>query len=821
MAPIITKLSPPSGPESGGTIVTISGSGFTTGGEPLATISFGGNRAITANVDSDTQITALSPPGTGQVNVAVRTLFDASATSAASLFSFVKSAEASPPTVTGITPSGGPMAGGIDVDIYGIGLLGATAVNFGPMVVTTPTVVDDTHVTVVLPALADGFVAGSVHVTVVTPAGTSSASDADNFDYLGLPTVTGLSPTTGAPAGGDVVQLFGTGLSQASQVWFGAQQGFGITTDGDGQLAVFSPPSDGGSNVHVTVVTPGGTSETSDADLFLYGGGDGVPALSSIDPVAGTLGAATVTLYGSGLTGVSAVWFAGVPASELTPIDDTQLRVSAPPMTSEVDADVIVQGAGGFSARTDSAVYQYLTDDDYANWLANPGGGGGGGKGTTARLLTVFIQATFTINHVNRTRDGGVAIKNGSTVEIFTLNEDMSIEATGLSSVTTANGVAGQTQFDISSLADGNYLIHISAEAVGQQSTVPAGPALDPGTADALFRDLDVYFELKNGSVVAGSTGAMNDATWGDCFQEGPLRIRVDWKPDWWRAVNRAPRAAGASVDFIVVHRTVGTLWQAKGLHDGGADKVSAHYLVDKDGHVVKLVKDDEIANQAGDSWYDGVMGLNAVSIGIEHVNNVGEAYTDPQMQASLTLIQALVDQFQVPKKHLVGHVDVSVANTQLSHGPINLFLSGRGMDPGPEYDWTLLAGAGLSVDASLDPSVDVNTIYGGYFATAGNQIILNDRDAGHRYGGKTRAGFSGLIAELQDDLSTIGYAISTDPTGTTVTGVYDNQTASAVARLVVRFSRFFATRPVSMNLGGVSTDAATAVMIKTVLAAL
>jgi hypothetical protein len=454
--------------------------------------------------------------------------------------------------------------------------------------------------------------------------------------------------------------------------------------------------------------------------------------------------------------------------------------------------------------------------------------GGNGGTVPTRRLLTVFIQTTCTINHVNQQRDGGPAIKNGTTVEIFILNEDMSIEATGISGVTSTNGQAGQVQFDISSLADGQYLIHISAEAIGRRSAIPAGPNLDPGSADALFRDLDVYFELQNGSVVANSTGAMNDATWGDCFQEGPLRIRVDWKPDWWRAVNHGPRSSPADdPNFIIVHRTQGLLWQAQGLHDGGAQKVSVHYLVDKDGHVFKLVNDDEVANQAGDSWFDGVAGMNDASIGIEHVNgwdqptNVGEAYTDAQMAASRDLIAALVAKFSIPAKHIVGHVEVAVTN---SHGPtVNLSLGGRGPDPGPEYDWPLIAAAGLSIDASPDDSIDPGAIYGGYFANPANKLILGDDDAGPKYGGNTSTIFSGVIAELQKDLRTLGYPISTDPSGSKVSGKYDPQTAKIVGRFLMRFWKFLPT-PLpapSINLAGQRCDQDIAVLIKTALAQL
>ncbi|MCC3329836.1 IPT/TIG domain-containing protein [Nocardia abscessus] len=64
--PTITSISPTSGPTSGGTSVTITGTGFTG----PATVSFG-STATTFTIDSATQITAVAPGGSGAVQVTV------------------------------------------------------------------------------------------------------------------------------------------------------------------------------------------------------------------------------------------------------------------------------------------------------------------------------------------------------------------------------------------------------------------------------------------------------------------------------------------------------------------------------------------------------------------------------------------------------------------------------------------------------------------------------------------------------------------------------------------------------------------------------
>ena len=73
MAPQIISLTPSSGPEAGFNSVVIVGSGFANVG-PL-TVVFG-TTATTFTIDSDTQITAIAPPGTGTVNVTVAALLD-------------------------------------------------------------------------------------------------------------------------------------------------------------------------------------------------------------------------------------------------------------------------------------------------------------------------------------------------------------------------------------------------------------------------------------------------------------------------------------------------------------------------------------------------------------------------------------------------------------------------------------------------------------------------------------------------------------------------------------------------------------------------
>jgi IPT/TIG domain-containing protein len=86
---------------------------------------------------------------------------------------------AATPTVTGVSPASGSAAGGDTVTVTGTGLTGASGVSFGTVAASNLAVASDTQLTVTSPSAA----AGTVDVTVTTPAGTSAITPADQFTY--------------------------------------------------------------------------------------------------------------------------------------------------------------------------------------------------------------------------------------------------------------------------------------------------------------------------------------------------------------------------------------------------------------------------------------------------------------------------------------------------------------------------------------------------------------------------------------------------------------------------------------------------------------
>ncbi|MBV9374885.1 MAG: N-acetylmuramoyl-L-alanine amidase [Alphaproteobacteria bacterium] len=115
--------------------------------------------------------------------------------------------------------------------------------------------------------------------------------------------------------------------------------------------------------------------------------------------------------------------------------------------------------------------------------------------------------------------------------------------------------------------------------------------------------------------------------------------------------------------------------------------RVSAHYLVEENGVIWRLVPESQRAFHAGISCWDGETDLNAVSIGIEIVNPGHEwgypRFPEAQMAAIERLCQDLLARYPIPAYRVVGHSDIAPE---------------RKSDPGELFDWARLARAEIGI---------------------------------------------------------------------------------------------------------------------------
>ena len=330
-APTVAGISPPSGPLSSGSFVVITGANFTgtTG------VKIGGTDATSVHVDSPTQITCTAPGhAAGTVSVDVTT--PSGVNTANTLYTYQ-----SAPTVTGISPSSGPLGGGSVVMITGTNFVGATGVTIGGTAVTI-TSATSTSITFTTPSHS----AGTASVLVTTPSGTNASSPP--YTYLAAPIVSSISPTSGTANGGTSVTITGTNFTGATGVTIGGAAATGVTVVSSTSITCTTPSGSGGTT-SVQVTTPGGTS----APNALYNFALTPPTVTAISPFSGvTVGGSTVTITGTNLTAVTSVTFGGVSATDVTTISSTTLSCTVPAGSPGVASVLVTTPSGTNAANT-------------------------------------------------------------------------------------------------------------------------------------------------------------------------------------------------------------------------------------------------------------------------------------------------------------------------------------------------------------------------------------------------------------------------------------------------------------------------------------
>jgi IPT/TIG domain len=325
--PNVTGVSPNRGVANGGTSVTVTGSDFSA----ATAVKFGSSNATSFKVNSQSSITAVSPEGVGTVDVTVSDPEATSPISPADQFTFVP-----PPTVTSVTPAGGPEAGGTEVTITATGTNAneVTAVDFG-MSPASFFANNEGSITAFSPSGA-----GVVDVTVTAFGGTSLTSFADQFSYAPPPTLTGISPETGAAAGGTPVTITGANFEEGAAVHFGSASATSVVVNSESSITAVSPIGTPGESVAVTVTTFGGTTPTSEADRFRYL--QTAPLhVGKVTPNSGPLiGGTAVTIGGGAFVGATAVRFGSASAASFVVKGEHAIEARAPAGAGTVDVTV-------------------------------------------------------------------------------------------------------------------------------------------------------------------------------------------------------------------------------------------------------------------------------------------------------------------------------------------------------------------------------------------------------------------------------------------------------------------------------------------------
>lgn len=143
-----------------------------------------------------------------------------------------------------------------------------------------------------------------------------------------------------------------------------------------------------------------------------------------------------------------------------------------------------------------------------------------------------------------------------------------------------------------------------------------------------------------------------------------------------WQSPNFEDRKDGIEPSIILLHYTgMPTAELALQRLCDPDSKVSAHYVVDEDGTVYRLVEEGKRAWHAGQSEWQGETDINSHSIGIELVNPGHEhgyrPFPEIQIEALIGLCRDICERHAI--KWVLGHEHVAPDRKQ---------------DPGELFPW-------------------------------------------------------------------------------------------------------------------------------------
>lgn len=197
---------------------------------------------------------------------------------------------------------------------------------------------------------------------------------------------------------------------------------------------------------------------------------------------------------------------------------------------------------------------------------------------------------------------------------------------------------------------------------------------------------------------------------------------RSVWNEGWWRGARRiaspnfGERPAGTAISLLVVH----SISLPPGQYGGDAIerlftnrldsaahpyfeglrglRVSAHFLIRRDGTCQQFVSCDARAWHAGASTWRGRDNCNDYSIGVELEGLEGLRFERAQYRTLAAMTRVLARRY--PLREIVGHEQVA---------------PGRKADPGAGFEWRRLAralgrpqrGAPIALDSAIRASTE------------------------------------------------------------------------------------------------------------------
>ncbi len=423
----LASVSPASGPTSGGTVITVTGSGFVSG----ARVSIGTLVAQNVVFVSSTQLRATTPySGTSGARDVRVTNPTGQYVIRAGAFTYGTSTPTPPPptssslTLTSVSPASGPTSGGTVITVTGSGFVSGARVSIGTLVARNVVFVSSTQLRATTPMAT----AGRRDVRVTNPNGRYVIR-AGAFTYgtsTSTPppptssslTLTSVSPASGPTSGGTVITVTGSGFVSGARVSIGTLVGQNVVFVSSTQLRATTPMATAGTR-DVRVTNPNGQYVIR-AGAFTYGTSapsTGTrPTVTSVSPASGPRsGGTTITVSGSGFVSGARVSIGTLVASNVVFVSSTQLRARTPYSSTTGPRDVRVTNpnsaygirSGGFTYTSTSTSSSTLTSASAtAETLSSEGAAVDGGAVMAAETLSAETLSAETLSTGSDTVEG-------------------------------------------------------------------------------------------------------------------------------------------------------------------------------------------------------------------------------------------------------------------------------------------------------------------------------------------------------------------------------------------------------------------------------
>ena len=155
------------------------------------------------------------------------------------------------------------------------------------------------------------------------------------------------------------------------------------------------------------------------------------------------------------------------------------------------------------------------------------------------------------------------------------------------------------------------------------------------------------------------------------------MKIISDFSPNYSKKTRLS-----STINFVIIHYTgmQSEIESIKRLKNPKS-QVSCHYLINRSGKIIQMVKDANIAWHAGKSKWKKLINLNKNSLGIELVNKGHQFgyqnFNKKQIASLILLCKKLKKKYLIKKENFLAHSDIA---------PL------RKNDPGEKFPWRKLS---------------------------------------------------------------------------------------------------------------------------------